>query len=131
MRACANCLGNSTIVYEDLDLSTLPRITLPNGETRVKRITFLAEVRNRALAPLNTSDVRFDRLRIRSRPRAFPSRRFRGRSGPRRGRAPGRPAGPRSAFPSEPAAVDGVPPRLPGPDRPSRPARLRGIEEHA
>ncbi|PVI04598.1 glycosyltransferase family 69 protein [Periconia macrospinosa] len=53
---------NKTIVAEDLDLQQLPRVTLPNGETRIKRIAFLAEVRNRALAPLFHSDVTFDRL---------------------------------------------------------------------
>jgi hypothetical protein len=40
----------------------LPRITLPTGETRIKRIAFLAEVRNRALAPLESSAVKFDRI---------------------------------------------------------------------
>ncbi|KAF2742860.1 glycosyltransferase family 69 protein [Sporormia fimetaria CBS 119925] len=55
-----NC--NSSIIGEELDLKTLPRVPLPNGTTRLKRIAFLAEVRNRALAPLETSPVRFDRL---------------------------------------------------------------------
>jgi hypothetical protein len=54
--------GNSTILAEDLDLSTLPRVTLPTGETRLKRIAFLAEVRNRALAPLDTTPVQFDKV---------------------------------------------------------------------
>lgn len=54
--------GNATIVYEDFDLSTLPRFTLPNGDSRIKRMTFLAEVRNRALAPLDTSAVAFDKI---------------------------------------------------------------------
>lgn len=49
-------------MFEDFDLSTLPRITLPNAETRIKRMTFLAEVRNRALAPLETSEVAFDKI---------------------------------------------------------------------
>jgi hypothetical protein len=53
---------NHTITYEDLDLSTLPRVALPNGETRLKRITFLAEVRNRALIPIDSSGVAFDRV---------------------------------------------------------------------
>ncbi|KAL6705160.1 hypothetical protein ACN47E_007265 [Coniothyrium glycines] len=53
---------NSTIVVEDLDLSTLPRITLPSGETRLKRIAFLAKVRNRALAPIDDNGVKFDRV---------------------------------------------------------------------
>ncbi|OAF99229.1 uncharacterized protein CC84DRAFT_388749 [Paraphaeosphaeria sporulosa] len=54
--------SNSTIVFEDFDLGSLPRITLPNGESRIKRMTFLAEVRNRALAPLETTQVAFDKI---------------------------------------------------------------------
>jgi ZIP family zinc transporter len=54
--------ANSTIVFEDLDLSTLPHITLPNGEERLKRIAFLAEVRNRALAPIDKDGVQFDKI---------------------------------------------------------------------
>ncbi|KAF2126244.1 glycosyltransferase family 69 protein [Dothidotthia symphoricarpi CBS 119687] len=53
---------NSTIVFEDLNLSTLPRITLPTGETRLKRIAFLADVRNRALAPIDANGVKFDKI---------------------------------------------------------------------
>ncbi|KAF1847465.1 glycosyltransferase family 69 protein [Cucurbitaria berberidis CBS 394.84] len=53
---------NATIVFEQLDLASLPRITLPTGETRLKRIAFLAEVRNRALAPIDSNGVRFDRV---------------------------------------------------------------------
>ncbi|KAF2191512.1 glycosyltransferase family 69 protein [Zopfia rhizophila CBS 207.26] len=45
-----------------LPLDTLPRVTLPTGETRIKRIAFLAEVRNRALAPIDKVGVAFDRL---------------------------------------------------------------------
>jgi hypothetical protein len=58
----ADWIGNSTIVFEDLDLSTLPRVTLPSGETRLKRIAFLAEVRNRALAPIDSNGVTFDKI---------------------------------------------------------------------
>ena len=58
----SNLLGNATVVFEDLDINTLPRVTLPTGERKIKRIAFLAEVRNRALAPLDTSEVRFDRI---------------------------------------------------------------------
>ncbi|KAH7065952.1 cryptococcal mannosyltransferase 1-domain-containing protein [Paraphoma chrysanthemicola] len=54
--------SNSTIVAEDLDLSTLPHITLPNGEQRLKRIAFLANVRNRALAPIDSNGVKFDKV---------------------------------------------------------------------
>ncbi|KAF1938093.1 Zip-domain-containing protein [Clathrospora elynae] len=57
-----NTKCNSTIVFEELDLSALPHITLPTGEKRLKRIAFLAEVRNRALAPLDASDVQFDKV---------------------------------------------------------------------
>ncbi|KAF1961690.1 hypothetical protein CC80DRAFT_401759 [Byssothecium circinans] len=57
-----NVTCNSTIFSEDLDLKTLPRVTLPNGEIRIKRIAFLSEVRNRALAPLARTDVQFDRI---------------------------------------------------------------------
>ncbi|KAF2785856.1 glycosyltransferase family 69 protein, partial [Melanomma pulvis-pyrius CBS 109.77] len=53
---------NSSITIEDFDMSTLPRITLPSGETRIKRIAFLAEVRNRALAPIDKAGVQFDRI---------------------------------------------------------------------
>lgn len=53
---------NTTVTIEDLDLSTLPRVALPNGETVLKRIAFLAEVRNRALAPIDTVGVAFDRI---------------------------------------------------------------------
>jgi hypothetical protein len=54
--------ANSTIVFEDLDLDTLPHTTLPNGEERLKRIAFLAEVRNRALAPIDDNGVHFDKI---------------------------------------------------------------------
>jgi hypothetical protein len=58
----ANKIGNSTIIYEDLDLSTLPHITLPSGEQRLKRIAFLADVRNRALEPIDKHGVKFDKV---------------------------------------------------------------------
>jgi hypothetical protein len=35
---------------------------LPNGDTRIKRIAFLAEVRNRALEPIDKAGVAFDRI---------------------------------------------------------------------
>ncbi|KAH8724270.1 cryptococcal mannosyltransferase 1-domain-containing protein [Phaeosphaeriaceae sp. PMI808] len=53
---------NETIVFEDLDLSTLPHLTLPTAEKRLKRIAFLAEVRNRALAPIDKHGVKFDKV---------------------------------------------------------------------
>ncbi|OCK77174.1 glycosyltransferase family 69 protein [Lepidopterella palustris CBS 459.81] len=55
-----NC--NSSIVAEHLSFDTIPRVTLPSGEKRIKRIAFLAEVRNRALIPLESSGIIFDKL---------------------------------------------------------------------
>lgn len=55
--------GNSTIVSEHLGLEGLPLVTVPSGEKRTKRIAFLAEVRNRALRPLESQrSVHFDKL---------------------------------------------------------------------
>ncbi|KAL4800020.1 cryptococcal mannosyltransferase 1-domain-containing protein [Aspergillus venezuelensis] len=55
---------NKTIVYEEhLDLSTLEAVTTPDGTKRIRRIEYLAEVRNRALEPLaSLSETKFDRL---------------------------------------------------------------------
>ncbi|KFY30751.1 hypothetical protein V493_01697 [Pseudogymnoascus sp. VKM F-4281 (FW-2241)] len=55
---------NSLVSEEDdpIDLDSLPHITLSGGEQRTKRITFLAEVRNKALEPLNTLDKTFDKV---------------------------------------------------------------------
>lgn len=47
---------------EHLDPATLPHITLPDQSKRVKRIEYLAEVRNRALKPLEGSNVEFDKI---------------------------------------------------------------------
>ena len=47
--------GNSSIVSEHLSLDNIPPILLPSGKTRIKRVAYLAEVRNQALRPLNTS----------------------------------------------------------------------------
>jgi hypothetical protein len=54
--------GNVSLVAEHLPLEDIPRITIPSGERRIKRIAFLAEVRNRALRPLDDPTVRFDKL---------------------------------------------------------------------
>ncbi|KAH4185553.1 hypothetical protein HBI81_196240 [Parastagonospora nodorum] len=54
--------ANSSIIYEELDLSQLPHTKLPNGEERLKRIAFLAEVRNRALEPIDEHGVKFDKV---------------------------------------------------------------------
>lgn len=59
-RSKATC--NHTIISEARDLSTIPRVTVPTGENRLKRVAFLAEMRNRALAPIDSNRVRFDRL---------------------------------------------------------------------
>ncbi|KAF1344449.1 cryptococcal mannosyltransferase 1-domain-containing protein [Delphinella strobiligena] len=59
--------GNTSIVSEHLDSSALPHVTIPSGEQRLKRIAYLAEVRNRALRPLDDPaspaySVSFDKL---------------------------------------------------------------------
>lgn len=55
--------GNNTIISEHLPLEDIHRVTVPSGEKRMKRIAFLAEVRNRALRPLEADPpVHFDRL---------------------------------------------------------------------
>jgi hypothetical protein len=47
---------NKSILYETMDLDQLPTVVIPTtGEKRVKRITYLAETRNRALRPLNSN----------------------------------------------------------------------------
>jgi hypothetical protein len=57
-----NLSGNVSLVAEHLPLEEIPRITTPNGEKRMKRIAFLSEVRNRALRPLETATIQFDKL---------------------------------------------------------------------
>ena len=54
-----------SLVSEDehpLNLKSIPRTTLPTGETRIKRIAYLAEVRNKALEPLDTLSRKFDKV---------------------------------------------------------------------
>jgi hypothetical protein len=53
---------NKTILQEHLDLSTLPHVVAPDGQRKPKRIHFLAEVRNRALRPLQDLPTHFDKL---------------------------------------------------------------------
>lgn len=48
--------------FEHLPAEAVPSVTLPDGTHRVKRIAYLAELRNRALRPLETSEVRYDKL---------------------------------------------------------------------
>ncbi|KAF4624682.1 hypothetical protein G7Y89_g13486 [Cudoniella acicularis] len=54
------------LVSEDqhpLDLGAIPRTKLPTGESRIKRIAYLAEVRNKALEPLDEmKGRRFDKV---------------------------------------------------------------------
>jgi len=52
------------IVFEEhLDFKTLPSVTIPGGEKRVKRIEYLAQVRNKALKPLEENPViQYDKL---------------------------------------------------------------------
>jgi hypothetical protein len=47
---------------EHLPVDVFPSITLPDGTPGIKRIAYLAEVRNRALRPLEASEVRYDKL---------------------------------------------------------------------
>lgn len=47
---------------EPIPFSDIPHTKLPTGESRIKRIAYLAEVRNKALAPLDTLTKRYDRV---------------------------------------------------------------------
>lgn len=54
---------NHTFMYEEhLNLQEVPHVTMMDGTERVKRIAYLAEVRNRALRPLESADIKFDKL---------------------------------------------------------------------
>lgn len=56
-------LCNHTLISEEhLDLGEIPQVQLPDGTRHVKRIAYLAEVRNRALRPLENAHTRFDKL---------------------------------------------------------------------
>ncbi|KAL8785299.1 MAG: hypothetical protein Q9213_003444 [Squamulea squamosa] len=56
---CAN-----EITFErHVSLKNVPNVVLPDGSERTKRIAYLAEMRNRALLPLDkSSDVQYDKL---------------------------------------------------------------------
>ncbi|RDL34422.1 Uncharacterized protein BP5553_07550 [Venustampulla echinocandica] len=56
--------GHSLVSEKEhpLDMDAIPRTKLPTGETRVKRIAYLAEVRNKALEPLDTLKTSFDKV---------------------------------------------------------------------
>ncbi|KAK5111435.1 hypothetical protein LTR62_004887 [Meristemomyces frigidus] len=58
----ASLTCNSTVVGEALDLSQLPHVITSDGTPKLSRIAFLAEVRNRALRPLDDLQTRFDKL---------------------------------------------------------------------
>jgi len=47
---------------EHLDLNDVEHVVLPDGTSRVKRVAYLSEARNRALLPLETAGVAYDRL---------------------------------------------------------------------
>lgn len=53
-----------SIVFErHVSLRTIPNVTLPDGSQRTKRIAYLAEMRNRALRPLDVpSSVQYDKI---------------------------------------------------------------------
>ena len=54
---------NHSLVFEEhLGFDSLPAMALPDGTTRVKRIAYLAEVRNKALEPLDTMTEMFDKV---------------------------------------------------------------------
>ena len=55
--------NNKLIFEEHLGLDEIPKVTLPDGTKRIKRIEYLADVRNRALRPLDdSSGPHFDKL---------------------------------------------------------------------
>ncbi|KAI9045074.1 glycosyltransferase family 69 protein [Aspergillus affinis] len=57
---------NKSIVFEEhLDLDRLPRVSVPGGSKRIVRVEYLAEVRNRALRPLDDNpEIRYDKLLV-------------------------------------------------------------------
>jgi hypothetical protein len=63
LEAKLECGKNIVSEEEDpIDLDGFTRTKLPTGESRIKRIAYLAEVRNRALKPLDTLSQRYDKL---------------------------------------------------------------------
>lgn len=54
---------DNNLVFEDhLGWDNLPHVTIPDGTERVNRIEYLASVRNRALEPLQTAQVKYDKV---------------------------------------------------------------------
>lgn len=54
--------AHSLVSEDHLALEEMPQVTLPDGSKKVKRIAYLAEVRNRALKPLEESDILYDKI---------------------------------------------------------------------
>lgn len=55
-------VGDHSIVSDHLPIESLPSVTLPSGQKRTKRITYLAEIRNRAMRPFYTAHRKFDKV---------------------------------------------------------------------
>ncbi|KAF3392862.1 hypothetical protein F1880_008612 [Penicillium rolfsii] len=54
---------NKSIVSEPgLSLGEVPRVAIPGGDMRIRRIDYLADVRNRALQPLQNANMTYDKL---------------------------------------------------------------------
>lgn len=54
---------NKSIVSEPgLSLGKIPRVAVPGGDMRIRRIDYLAEVRNRALQPLQSAGMTYDKI---------------------------------------------------------------------
>lgn len=52
-----------SLVSDILTHEEIPRVMTPSGESKMERIAFLVELRNRALRPLQTKEaVQFDKL---------------------------------------------------------------------
>ena len=56
-----NC-QHELVSERHVPLEAFPVITLPDGAERIKRLTYLSELRNRALRPLDTSGVTYDKV---------------------------------------------------------------------
>ncbi|KAI4246007.1 MAG: hypothetical protein L6R40_002223 [Gallowayella cf. fulva] len=57
-----NC-PNEIVFERHVSLETVPSVVLPDGSKRTKRIAYLAEIRNRALRPLDEPrETRYDKL---------------------------------------------------------------------
>ena len=61
LRKSLDC-DNNVIFEEHIELSQLPKIVLPGGSERIKRIDMLAKVRNQALQPLIDLSTRFHKV---------------------------------------------------------------------